>query len=168
MNIDMIAGYFGRYGLGAVFVLVFLEYLNLPGFPAGIIMPLAGIMASGSKSGFAETMIVSTLAGLLGSELLYCLGRFGGGAFNGFVHKHFPKYEDKIEKCMDGIRKRGYVGVFLGKLIPAFRTLVSIPAGMVKLEPVKYTVSSVLGVFVWNFVFVGAGYFFGEAVFNFF
>ena len=46
------------------------------------------------------------------------------------------------------------------------RTLISIPAGMVSLNFGTYTVSSLLGVFTWNLVFVGAGYFFGDAVWN--
>lgn len=168
MNIEMLTGYFTRYGMFAVFVIVFLEYLNLPGFPAGVIMPLAGVMAAGGHNSFLVTLLVSTAAGVLGSEMLYCLGRFGGDAFFGFIKKHFPKTEPSIDRCFSWIQERGYAGVFLGKLIPAVRTLVSIPAGVVKLEPVKYTVYSTLGVLIWNAVFVGAGYFFGEAVFSFF
>lgn len=45
------------------------------------------------------------------------------------------------------------------------RTLISIPAGVLKINFVKYSVSSALGVFVWNFVFVGAGYVLGDTVF---
>ncbi len=47
MDYAAILDVFTRYGAIAIFVLVFLEYMNLPGFPAGIIMPLAGIMAAG-------------------------------------------------------------------------------------------------------------------------
>ena len=55
----------------------------------------------------------------------------------------------------------------MGKLIPVMRTLISIPAGVLKLNFWKYTVSSALGVAVWNLVFVGAGYFLGDAVFRY-
>ena len=51
-------------------------------------------------------------------------------------------------------------------LIPMVRTLISIPAGVLKINFMKYTVSSALGVFVWNLIFVGAGYFLGDAVFE--
>ena len=165
MSITSIAGYFSDYGLIAVFVIVFLEYLNLPGFPAGIIMPLAGIMAASSRKGFLLTILVSTLAGVLGSILLYFLGRFGGEAFARLVHKRFPKQESKVKECEEWLRGKGYVGVFVAKLIPAVRTLVSIPAGMVGLEPIKYTIYSALGVLIWNAVFVGAGYFIGDGIF---
>ena len=51
----------------------------------------------------------------------------------------------------------------MSKLFPMVRTIISIPAGMVKMDFVKYTISSCLGILIWNLVFVGAGYFFGEA-----
>lgn len=62
------------------------------------------------------------------------------------------------------LREKGGIGVFVSKLLPMVRTIISIPAGMVKMNFVKYTVSSMLGVFLWNLVFIGAGYFLGESV----
>lgn len=65
---------------------------------------------------------------------------------------------------MQMLREKGGIGVFVSKLLPMVRTIISIPAGMVKMNFVKYTVSSMLGVFLWNLVFIGAGYFLGESV----
>lgn len=165
MDISTFTNYFTQYGLLAVFVIVFLEYLNLPGFPAGVIMPLAGVMAASGNNSFLVTIIVSTLAGVLGSIMLYCLGRFGGAAFARLVQRYFPKQQKKVDECFSWLKGRGYVGVFVAKLIPAVRTLISIPAGMIGLNPVKYVLWSTLGVLIWNSVFIGAGYFFGEGVF---
>ena len=81
MNTEMICRFLELYGGIAVFVIVFLEYLNLPGFPAGIIMPLAGIWAAGGGISFFSTLLLSVLAGLAGSWLLYLLGRWGGSVF---------------------------------------------------------------------------------------
>ena len=162
MEANIIMEYFTKYGLVAVFVIVLLEYLSLPGFPAGIIMPLSGMMAASGHNSFFLTMVVTTAAGVLGSEILYLLGRFGGPPFERFVRKHFPKAISSIEKCNDWIRRKGYFGVFVAKLLPAVRTLVSIPAGMARMEPIQYTLWSTLGVIIWNAVFVGAGYFLGE------
>ena len=78
MSIEMITGYFENYGAIAIFVIVLLEYLNLPGFPAGVIMPLAGIWAANGKLSFFMTMVISVAAGLVGSWILYFFGRFGG------------------------------------------------------------------------------------------
>ena len=63
---------------------------------------------------------------------------------------------------MEMLRKKGCIGVFISKLLPVARTLISIPAGMIRMNFWTYTVSSFFGVLVWNLVFVGAGYFLGE------
>ena len=91
MDIATLNQYFIQYGAIFVFVIVFLEYLNLPGFPAGIIMPLAGIWASKGEISFFMTMVLSVSAGLLGSWILYFLGRFGGDVFLKAFGKKFPK-----------------------------------------------------------------------------
>lgn len=103
MSIQVLTHYFMQYGAIFVFVIVLLEYMNLPGFPAGVIMPLAGIWSAKGAISF-----------------------------------------------------------------PMMRTLISIPSGMISMEFGRYTLSSVLGVLIWNTVFIGAGYFFGDAVWSVF
>ena len=131
MTIQTLTQFFLQYGAFFIFVIVFLEYLNLPGFPAGVIMPLAGIWAARGEISFPLVLLISVGAGLAGSWVLYFLGRLGGQ-----------------------------------KLLPMVRTLISIPAGVVRMDFCVYTVSSAMGVFLWNLVFIGAGYFFGEAAIN--
>lgn len=166
MSMEVIGQYFEQYGAIAVFVIVLLEYMNLPGFPAGVIMPLAGIWAANGKLSFLLTMAVSVSAGLVGSWILYFFGRMGGRVFLKKYVEKFPKQQAAIERNFEMIRQKGCVGIFLGKLIPMVRTLISIPAGVLKFDFLKYTISSALGICVWNFVFVGAGYLFGNQVFE--
>lgn len=168
MDIQTLTNYFLQYGAVFIFVIVLLEYLNLPGFPAGIIMPLAGIWAAKGDISFLMALMLSVLAGLIGSWALYFLGRLGGARFLKFYFKKFPKQKNVIEEKMEMLREKGGVGVFVSKLLPMVRTIISIPAGMVQMNFVKYTVSSVLGIFIWNAVFIGAGYFFGESALNLF
>lgn len=167
MTVQVLTQYFAQYGAIFVFVIVLLEYMNLPGFPAGVIMPLAGLWAAKGDVSFLAVMVLSVAAGLLGSWILYFLGRLGGDAFFRFYVRKFPNHRELIEKNVDALRRKGAVGVFVGKLVPMVRTLISIPAGMISMEFGKYTVSSVLGVFVWNLMFVGAGYFLGDVVWSF-
>ena len=167
MNIETITFYFTRYGAIAIFVIVLLEYMNLPGFPAGIIMPLSGLWAAKGDISFPMVMLITLSAGLLGSLILYALGRTGGNLLLEKYLQRFPKHREAIEKNFDLIRQRGCFGIFISKLIPMVRTLISIPAGVLKIDFFKYTLSSALGVFLWNLVFVGAGYFLGDAVFTY-
>lgn len=164
MSVEVIMQYFVDYGAVAIFVIVLLEYLNLPGFPAGVIMPLSGIWAARGGLNFVMTMLITVAAGLLGSIILYALGRGGGELFLKWYFKHFPKQKQLIEDRMNYLRERGSIGIFVSKLIPMVRTLISIPAGVIKMDFMKYIVSSALGVAVWNLVFVGAGYLFGDTI----
>lgn len=163
MNIQSLTHYFLQYGALFIYLIVLLEYMNLPGFPAGIIMPLAGLWAAKGEISFPVVLLLSVAAGLTGSWILYFLGRLGGAKLTGFYYKKFPKQQAVIEKKMEMLREKGSIGVFVSKLLPMVRTIISIPAGMVKMDFLKYTVSSAMGIFLWNLVFVGAGYFFGDA-----
>lgn len=168
MTMDVIMQYFARYGGIAIFVIVLLEYMNLPGFPAGVIMPLAGIWAAKGNIHFIPALIITVAAGLTGSLILYWLGYKGGEIFLQKYLNKFPKQKPVIEEKLEWIREKGSVGIFLSKLIPMIRTLISIPAGVCKMNLVKYTVSSTLGICLWNLVFVGAGYFLGDVVLGYF
>ena len=92
MSISELTDYFLRYGAFFIYLIVLLEYLNLPGFPAGVIMPLAGIWAAKGEISFPMVMVLTVFAGLTGSWALYLLGRFGGGKVMEFYFKKFPKH----------------------------------------------------------------------------
>lgn len=164
MNVEIIMQYFVDYGAVAIFVIVLLEYLNLPGFPAGIIMPLAGIWAARGGLNFFVTMMITISAGLLGSVILYGLGRGGGELFLNWYYRRFPRQRAVIEERINYLRQKESVGIFVSKLVPMMRTLISIPAGAIKMNFGNYVISSALGVAVWNLMFVGAGYLFGDKV----
>ena len=110
MDIQELTRYFTEYGASFIFLIVLLEYMNLPGFPAGVIMPFAGIWAAKGNIGFIFVMILSVAAGLLGSWILYFLGRLGGERFFRFYVKKFPKQRELIEKNLEVIRKKGAYG----------------------------------------------------------
>lgn len=106
MNLTALTQYFTEYGIIAIFVIILLEYLNLPGFPAGVIMPLAGVMAAKGNISFSMVMFVTTAAGLTGSLALYLLGSKGGELFLTAYLKRFPKHREGIDKTWNGSVKR--------------------------------------------------------------
>lgn len=71
MDISSLNNYFELYGGMAIFIVVLLEYMNLPGFPAGIIMPLAGIYAAHGGISLLAAIAISVLAGEVGAG--YCI-----------------------------------------------------------------------------------------------
>ncbi|GAA0068720.1 DedA family protein [Clostridium sardiniense] len=164
MEIEIILDYFSQYGLIFLFVIVFLEYLNLPGLPAGIIMPATGVLIANGESNFFVAIIISVIAGVLGSVSLYIIGRVGGAKLLDKYLKKFPKQKHYVDKIAKIVEEKGNFGVFISKLIPVARTLVSIPAGVFKLNFVSFVAYSALGIFLWNTVFISAGYFLGDII----
>ncbi len=163
MDAQMLNDYFNQYGGIVIFIIVFLEYLNIPGLPSGIIMPLAGIWASKGSIGFGTALILSVAAGICGSWVLYFVGKYGGQLVIKKYIQKFPKQKDFIDKSIERIRTKGYMGIFIGKLIPMIRTVISIPAGALNMNFTGYTIYSAMGILVWNITFIGAGYLFGES-----
>ena len=107
MDIQALTQYFLQYGAVFIFVIVLLEYLNLPGFPAGVIMPLAGIWAAKGQIGLGMALLLALVAGMLGSWILYGLGRLGGHMLLEKYLKKFPAQRPVIEKNFAMLERSG-------------------------------------------------------------
>lgn len=155
---------FSQYGLGFVAVVCYCEYLNLPGFPAGIIMPALGVLAHQSAVNIGVALAMSILSGTLASLTMYAVSRYGGMPL---IRRFFGKSE-RFQSIVDGARERlergGGRALFVCRLIPVARTIVSIPAGLLAVPVGRYTLYSALGIACWNTAFILAGYF-GSSVF---
>lgn len=162
MDASTLSYYFAQYGVIVIFIIIFLEHLNLPGFPAAIIMPIVGIWASNGGGSLIEVLIISEIAGVLGSCILYFVGRLFGKFIIKIIEKKLPKYKVHVDKTIDILQRRGFIGNLISKLIPMIRTISPIPAGLIKLNFISYILSSAIGIAIWNSVLISGGYFFGE------
>ena len=154
--------YIGKYGYIFLAIIVFLEYLNLPGMPAGIIMPAAGILVKSDGLNFIYTLIISVIAGLLGSFILYGLGHYCGKPILKKIKNKFPKLKKAIDKTYKYMDKYGNSGILIARIIPVARTLISLVAGTFNVGFVNFTLYSVIGITIWNFAFIYAGYAFSH------
>lgn len=150
------------HGLLILFVIVFLEYLNLPGFPSGIIMPAAGILIAQADLSFVHAILATLIAGVLGSVVLYYAGYYFGNPMVNWMVTRFPKLVGSIDKTNQYIEKYGSKGVFVARLIPVARTLISLVAGTFRMHPVAYLLYSTPGIFLWNTAYIFAGYAFAD------
>lgn len=166
MTANQILNYMSHYGLIFLGIIIFLEYLNLPGLPAGIILPLAGVWAAGVKTKLFWVLVISIGAGVGASCILYALGWYGGNAVLKYYMHKFPKQKEVIEKQISYLRSKGKAGVFITKLIPMVRTISSIPAGMLKINFGDHALYSTLGIAIWNSSLILTGYFLGQEVLN--
>ncbi len=155
-----------RYGMYFLFLIVFLEYLNLPGLPSGIIMPAIGLMISQTGGSLIWALFISVVAGLLGSYVLYAIGYFVGGPAVDFVYRKFSSTQKAIDSIKKYTDKYGNRGVFITRLIPVARTLVSLVAGITRMKIVPFSIYSTGGIILWNLAYILAGYWFGAAIFG--
>lgn len=162
MDVNQFLELFAQYGLIFLFVIVFLEYMNLPGLPAGIIMPAAGILVAQAKLNITVAILVSVIAGILGSLVLYALGWYGGTPVLEKWAKKSEKIKKILDKCHEIVHKHGHMGLTVCRLIPVLRTLISIPAGVLRIPPVPFICYSAIGIFGWNLAYILFGYFFGR------
>ena len=157
-SINLFVEYILRYGIVFLFFIVFLEYLNLPGLPGGIVLPAIGVLIANNKYNFLGVFLISVLAGLLGSMTLYYIGYYVGNPILEWIKNKFPKTEGSIDKAFNFTKRFGSKGVFICRLLPVVRTIVSLISGTVKEDIVEFTVYSALGISVWNLVFILGGY----------
>ena len=163
-TVETVWHYFMMYGYYFLFLIVFLEYLNFPGLPAGIIMPAAGILVASQQGSFAAALLVSVIAGILGSITLYLLGRFLYKMVLMRCYRRWPKLQPPVDKTMGYMERYGDKGVFVARLLPVFRTLISLAAGVLRVGFGRFVFFSVWGIAIWNFVFIFAGYWLGDAL----
>lgn len=163
MDIQLVLDYFSLYGTWFLFAIVFLEYLNLPGFPAGIIMPAAGILIATNELNFAYALFISVIAGLLGSYVLYAIGYYLGRPAIEKVYSKFPKTKKPIDKTFHYLDKYGNLGMLISRIIPVARTLISFVAGAFNVKFIPFTIYSLIGISIWNFTLILAGYLIGYA-----
>ena len=76
--------------------------------------------------------------------------------------KKFPKSQKAIDKTFMYIDKYGNLGILISRIIPVARTLISLVAGTFNVKFIQFTLYSTIGITIWNFAFIYAGYAFGH------
>ena len=146
------------YGLPAMFLLILLEYACFP-VSSEIILPLAGLIAAGQGLSFPLLVLFSTLAGIGGSLITYGIGRIGGSPLLERVMNRFPSMEKPILSSYRTFGDHGKSAVFVSRLIPLCRTYIGFVAGAMKQSCSGYILYSAFGIFLWNTVLTGLGYY---------
>ncbi|MEY2826338.1 MAG: hypothetical protein RLZZ122_702 [Actinomycetota bacterium] len=152
----------GLFGAG---LLVALEVI-VPPIPSEAILLLTGFNISLERFGFAEALIATTLGSLLGATLLYFLGfAFTEERLEKIVAKYgkfvgLPLKDFK--KTMAWFERHGSALVLFGRMIPIIRSLVSIPAGLVRMHLGKFYIFTGLGALAWNSIWISIGFNLGE------
>lgn len=145
-------------------VLMAIESSFIP-FPSEVVVPPAAYFASteGSNLNIYLVVVFATLGALIGALVNYYLSVWiGRPLVYKFANSRFGHMclidEAKVVKAEQYFDKHGAISTFIGRLIPAVRQLISIPAGLVRMNLAKFVLYTSLGAGVWNIVLASLGY----------
>lgn len=143
-------------------VAIALENL-FPPLPSEVILPLAGFAASTGQMGLVAVLLWTTAGSVIGALALYGIGALLGRDRTVAMAAKLPllKVSD-IERTEAWFARHGAKAVFFGRMIPVFRSLISVPAGVERMPLPLFLTLTTLGSAIWNTVFVLAGYALGE------
>ena len=142
--------------------LLMLAETVFPPIPSEAVLPLAGYLVERGEFAFVAVLVTSTAGSVLGAVLLYEAARHGGRPF-AYRFMRFARLEPaKLDEAEAWFAKRGALIVLLGRCVPGMRSLVSLPAGLLRMPRWEYLLFTLLGSAVWNTVLVGAGYALGS------
>ena len=149
------------YGLVAIFVLMVGESCGFP-FPSEVIMPTGGLLAAAGHLNLYAAILAGALANLVGSLIAYGLAaRFGEplllgpGRYIGIRRHH-------LELADGWFRRWGLWAVFIGRVLPVIRTYISFPAGLARIDPLRFSVLTFAGALPWCAFLAVIGYALGR------
>ena len=159
------------FGLSIAEVLTDLGYFGLtllmvaetvfPPIPSEVVLPFAGFLVEQGEFAFVPALVASTAGSLIGAIVLEEAARHGGRPFADRFVKFAHLDPAKLDEAEAWFQRRGWVMVLFGRCIPGVRSLVAIPAGVLRMPRAEYIVLTLIGSTVWNTLLIGAGYLLG-------
>jgi len=134
-----------------------------PPLPSEVFLPLAGFAAGQGRISLASALFFTTLGSVVGALALYWLGaRLGTDRLRALAGK-IPLFKvSDVDRTEAFFQRHGGVAVFFGRMLPVFRSLISIPAGVSRMPLWRFVALTTAGSLLWNSLFVVAGYLLGE------
>ncbi|GAB1823494.1 DedA family protein [Herbidospora sp. RD11066] len=157
-----VTGLMETLGAPGAGIAIALENL-FPPLPSEVILPLAGFAAARGDLSLVAVIVWTTIGSVVGATALYGLGALLGLDRLTRIAAKMPLINPAdIERTHAWFGRHGRKTVFFGRMIPLFRSLISIPAGVDRMPLPVFLVLTTLGSLIWNTIFVLAGYFLGE------
>ena len=148
-------------GYGGVALFMFLENV-FPPIPSEVVMPVAGFVAARGGMNLWLAVAVGTLGSLAGAVLWYVVGRrIGEERLCRWIERHgrwLALTPEDLNRSRRWFRERGGTAVLVGRVVPAIRTFVSLPAGFARMPFGPFLLYTTLGTFVWTLALAWAGH----------
>jgi len=150
-----------QLGYVGIFFLMMFESMIVP-VPSEFVMPFAGFLVAQGKFNFLLVILSSTIGSITGSLIFYYLGKIKGHTLVEKYGKYVLVDTEHIKKTELWFNKRGDITIFLARLIPVVRHLISLIAGIGLMNVKKFTIYTILGAALWNGILTYLGIFLGE------
>lgn len=150
----------GAWGYPGIFILMAMESTVLP-VPSELVLIPAGYLAHKGEMSFPLILLASTLGSLAGASLNYILALWLGRPFLEKYGKYFFVRPELLQKTDQFFLKHGAISTFTGRLILGIRHLISIPAGLTRMNFGKFSFYTCLGAALWSLILILMGYFIG-------
>jgi membrane protein DedA with SNARE-associated domain len=161
--VDAVVSLMDVIGPAGAGIAIALENL-FPPLPSEVILPMAGLAASRGTFTLVEAIVWTTLGSIVGAFALYGIGAWLGVDRLRRIAARVPLlHPEDIDRTVAWFGRHGGKAVFFGRMIPIFRSLISIPAGITRMRLWKFGLLTAAGSLIWNTIFVLAGFLLGEA-----
>ena len=167
--LSQILGYIGQFAIKTIeflsypgiIILMALESMIFP-MPSELVMPFAGFLVAEGKMNMGLVTLFSSLGSIIGSLISYFIGYYGGKTFVLKFGKYLLLEVADLEKTEKWFREKGIKTIFISRFIPVVRHLISIPAGIGKMNLKKFCLYTILGATMWNLFLAYCGYVLGK------
>jgi membrane protein DedA with SNARE-associated domain len=150
----------GALGYLGIFVMMFLESSFFP-FPSEVVMIPAGYLASKGEMNLYGAILAGIAGSLSGALFNYYLALKLGREFIVKYGKYVLFKEESLQKMDDFFAKHGHISTFSGRLIPAVRQYISLPAGLARMNIIAFSIYTSLGAGIWVIILALLGYMLG-------
>ncbi|WP_237209775.1 DedA family protein [Rothia nasimurium] len=160
--IDWVISIMEAIGSPGVGLAVFLENV-FPPIPSEVILPLAGFTASQGSMNVVAAFIWATVGSLAGAYFLYYLGAaIGANRLRKIAAWMWLVKVEDVDNALAWFDKYGKASILIGRVIPGIRSLISIPAGIDRMNPLTFGLYTLLGSSIWNALLIYCGWVLGE------
>ena len=158
---DTLVSTVGEWGYWGIFILMFIESTFFP-FPSEIIMVPAGYLAQKNEMNLYMVIVSGILGSVVGALFNYFFALKLGRGFLLRYGKYIFIKPATLKKLEEFFKCHGELSTFNGRLIPGIRQLISLPAGLARMNIVKFSFYTALGAGIWVIVLVALGYMLGS------
>ena len=167
--VEWVTTLLAEYLYAGVFIAALIETI-IPPIPTMAVFPTAGFLASQNNFELYQVILLGIIGGLgasIGSTVIYLIAlKLGRVALLRYL-RYVKVSEKKLTRVENWFQKYGDKAVLFGRMVPVFREMVSIPAGLLKMKFAKFLTYTILGSCGWSITLILVGYYFGNAALEF-